>query len=78
VVGGGVVIVIVPARSEPEADRLAAVHRIPDGCWAWCDPAYAETYADDCAARGVAARVLTARPAARTVVVRSPHERRVA
>ncbi|HXH79547.1 hypothetical protein [Nocardioides sp.] len=66
--------IIVPARSEPEADRLAAVHRIPDGCWTWCDPAYAYAYADTCAARGVPTFVLTARSVARTVAVRTQHE----
>lgn len=70
--------IIVPARCQTEADRLSAAHRIPDESWTWCDPAYAEAYAAQCERYGVDVRVLTARPAARTVVVRSPHERRVA
>jgi len=70
--------IIVPARSELEACRIAAVHRIPLDAWTWVAPEIADAYAAQCDALGVAAHVLTARPAARTVVVRSQHERSVA
>jgi len=66
---------IVPARSEPEADRIAAQRRIPPEDYVWCDPAYAEALAARCEGYGVDARVLTARPVARTVVVATQHER---
>ena len=72
------ITIIVPARSEPEARRIAASRRIPDADWVWIAPELAVGYADDCAARGVPVYVLTDRPAARTVVVRSPHERSAA
>ena len=61
--------IIVPARSEPEADRIAAFRRLPPESWTWIAPELADAYAARCVARGVDAHVLTARPAARTVVV---------
>jgi len=70
--------IIIPARNEHQAQRIAATARIPDGAWVWVDPAFADAYAARCDRFGVAARVLTTPPAARTVVVRPPHERRVA
>jgi len=70
--------IIVPAPSHAYAAVEAFAKRIPDGAWVWVDPAFAEAYAARCAVFGVAARVLTTPPAARTVVVRSPHERSAA
>jgi|GEM_PF-2343388 len=68
---------IVPAPNLYRARSIAAERRIPEPDWVWIAPDLADAYAARCVARGVAAHVLTARPAARTVVVRSPHERRV-
>ena len=61
--------IIVPARSHDEADRIAALRRLPDDSWTWIAPELADDYAAQCQARGVDARVLTDRPVARTVVV---------
>ena len=69
---------IIPARNGHQAQRIAESRRIPDDSWTWAAPEIADAYAARCVALGVPAHVLTARPAARTVVVRSPHERRVA
>jgi len=70
--------IIVPAPSHDAAARIAASRRLPDDAWAWVDPAFADAYAARCERFGVDASVLTTPPAARTVVVRSPHERSAA
>lgn len=67
--------IIVPARNEHQAQRIAEARRIPDDAWTWIDPDIADAYAARCVAFGVDAHVLTARPAARTVVVSTAHER---
>ena len=70
--------IIIPAPCHAHAAVEAFAKRLPEDSWAWCDPAFADAYAARCAAFGVATRVLTTPPAARTVVVRSPHERSAA
>ena len=72
------ITIIVPARNEHQAQRIAASRRIPEDSWIWVDPAFADAYAARCERFGVPARVLTTPTAARTVVVRSPHERSAA
>jgi len=69
---------IIPASNEYSARLTAAYRRIPADEWTWCLPADADAYAARCVAFGVDARVLTTPPAARTVVVRPPHERSAA
>ena len=61
--------IIIPARNEHQAQRIAATRRLPEDSWVWVDPAFADAYAARCVAFGVDARVLTTPPAARTVVV---------
>ena len=70
--------IIIPARNEHQAQRIAASRRIPKDSWVWVAPDIADAYAARCAAFAVDTRVLTTPPTARTVVVRSPRERSAA